>query len=54
MTKKAALILELVPEAKAKSNEELREDTKLQLDKRIEPVVPWMKRIIEVIVWSEP
>jgi len=54
MAKKAALILELVPEAKAKSNEELREDIKLQLDKQIQPVMPWMKKIIEVVVWSEP
>jgi len=54
MTKKAALILELVPEARAKSNEELREDIKLHLDKQIQPVMPWMKKIIEVVVWSEP
>jgi hypothetical protein len=54
MMKKAALIFELVPEAKAKSNEELREEIKLHLDKQIVPVMPWMKKIIELVVWSEP
>ncbi|MCW3993197.1 MAG: hypothetical protein NWE85_01335 [Candidatus Bathyarchaeota archaeon] len=54
MTIKSAVIFELVPEAKAKSNEELREDIKLQLDKQIQPMMPWMKKIIEVIVWNEP
>ena len=54
MTKKSAVIFELVPEDKAKSNEELREDMKLQLDRQIQPVMPWMKKIIEVIVWDEP
>lgn len=54
MTKKAALILELVPEARTKSNEELREEIKLQLDRQIQPVMPWMKKIIEVVVWNEP
>ncbi len=54
MKKKAALIFELMPEVKTKSNEELREDIKLRLNKQVQPVIPWMKRIIEVIVWSEP
>jgi hypothetical protein len=54
MKKKAALIFELMPEVKTKSNEESREDIKLHLDKQIVPVMPWMKKIIEVIVWSEP
>jgi hypothetical protein len=54
MKKKAALIFELMPEVKTKSNEEMREDIKLRLNKQVQPVIPWMKRIIEVIVWSEP
>lgn len=47
--RKLAIIVEVIPEAKDKSIEDIIKEIKTELDKRIYPTIPYCKRVLDVV-----